>query len=318
LVADQEATGSSPVGRTTDSLYSDEKPPVHSERFYVSGDLVTIWSQVVEMSGTTIAITDNATNRPKKITKIIPYTNGGFAVLAPYHKARIGYVMKFPVDYSKRLMKVSRAEMVEYSVADRVKLSVHPDGFVQFSGENPGKVLSGRDVETGAPKGMGLMVNPLYTPVRAGPTFGVVAWGLHDFESLRASEAGNALLFSEDDFYYRLCTPDDWNAYLIEAFVFTDNDWAGVRNRDGKFTLTRAFPEFDAHFAVLDLRLVRLPNQPIFLGIIVSRTKVDFGSPSGFCLAGPTDRKHGLQAMYPPPMKDPPSARLDYSLVPDD
>ena len=181
------------------------------------------------MSGSTIVIEDQGTLR--KITKIVPYKSGGFAVLAPYHKARKGYLLKHPVDYSKRHMKVTRDEAVEYSAEDRVKLSLHPDRFVQFSGENPGRIISGRDPNTGEPRGLGIMSHPLSTPINTGPTFGCVAWGAADFAALNGTGKRGVIAFIEEDYYYRGCTPDTWNGYVIEGFVLEERYWgprAGV------------------------------------------------------------------------------------------
>jgi len=71
--------------------------------------------------GFTIAIEDQGTLR--KITKIVPYKQGGFAVLAPYHNARQGFLAKHPVDYSQPTFKIRLEDMVAYSAEDRVKLS---------------------------------------------------------------------------------------------------------------------------------------------------------------------------------------------------
>jgi hypothetical protein len=50
-------------------------------------------------------------------------------------------------------------ELVSFTVEDRAKLSYHTDGFVQFSSENPGRIISGRDPSTGEPKGPGGLAN---------------------------------------------------------------------------------------------------------------------------------------------------------------
>src|SRR5436190_17943309 len=112
----------------------------------------------------------------RKITKTVPYSDGGFALLVPYHSARVGYLTKMPVDYSKRgEILVERAEIVEYTADDRVKLSYHPDGFVQFSGERAGKIISGRDPDTGEPRGIGVLTNPMREPMASGPNCGMQA-----------------------------------------------------------------------------------------------------------------------------------------------
>ncbi|HET7477943.1 MAG TPA: hypothetical protein VFJ72_00365 [Rubrobacteraceae bacterium] len=262
------------------------------------------------MAGSTIAIEDQGTLR--KITKIVPYNSGGFAVLAPYHKAQKGYLFKHPVDYSQRRMEISREDNVEYSAEDRVKLSLHPDGFIQFSGENPGKIVSGRDPDTGDPRGLGIMSHPLDTPINTGPTFGCVAWGVADFESLDGIGKSNVIAFAEEDYYYRACTPDTWNGYLIEGFVLEERYWGATRHRGGKLLLT-VMPMFEAIGAVFEFRVVPLPGQPLLLGMLVSRVRTEFQSPSGFTLSGPADVREelALAALYPAP-QDLEASSLDY------
>lgn len=84
-------------------------------------------------------------------------------------------------------------------------MSFHPDGFVQFSGENAARILSGRDTG-GEPKGLGVMFNPLFNPIRSGPTFGVSAWGLEEFDELEPSR-DHVITFSQEEMYFRGCVP---------------------------------------------------------------------------------------------------------------
>jgi hypothetical protein len=185
--------------------------------------------------GVTLAIRPDRGKPAVKVTKIVPFTHGGFSVLTPYHHERKGFVAKVPVNYRQAGdFLIPRAHVVGYSVNDRVKLSYHSDGFAQFSGEVQGKVISGRDPKTGEPKGIGLMTNPLEMPIRSGPTFGVALWGLHDFEELDPKTAP-ALVFEEEDFYYRACTPETANGWLIEVWVFPVRMWGAVRKRGDQY-----------------------------------------------------------------------------------
>jgi hypothetical protein len=268
---------------------------------------------------TTIAIIDRLSSEPRKITKIVPYKDGGFGVLVPYHTARKGYLAKYSVDYRKKQMMIHRSECIEYAAEDRVKLSFHKDGFVQFSGEQPGKIVSGRNQETGEPKGLGVLLeHPLFRPIMSGPTFGLSVWGLQDFESIQGSPSQDTTIFTEEDYYYRGCTPDSWNAYLLETFIFPKHYWAGTRNRDGRFKLSLAFNAFEASGAVLDFTVIPVASQPILLGLMVSRFRHKFPSSSGFSLTSPSDRKQGepiansLMAIYPDFMEDTPTQTLDY------
>src|SRR5438876_650953 len=165
----------------------------------------------------TIAVQDG-NGIARKITKVVPHSDGGFSVVVPYHKAQSGWLFKLQVDYEilgESTFPISK----EYSADDRVKLTYHPSGFVQFSGEKPGKIVSGLDPSTGKPKGLGILSNPLSSPIQTGPTFGIVAWGLSDFESL-AKDSDDVLTFRAEETYFRGCSPGTENGIHIEGFVF--------------------------------------------------------------------------------------------------
>jgi hypothetical protein len=270
--------------------------------------------------GVTLAIQSEPGKPAVKVTKIVPYAKGGFSVLTPYHNERQGWVAKLPVNYRQfGEILIPRAEVVGYSVNDRVKLSYHPDGFAQFSGEAGGKVISGRDPDTGEPKGIGLLTNPLQIPIWSGPTFGVTLWGLQDFEELESKET-DALIFDEEDLYYRRCTPETANAWMVEAFVFPLRMWGAVRKRGDRYVLVEHFDGFEGYGATLELYVIPLPNQPVFLGVYASRTEVGFDAPSGWTLNGPgyrdqTGRGRVLMACYPrlPMMEEDKAGSMDYN-----
>ena len=245
----------------------------------------------------------------RKITKLIPYGDGGFAVHVPYHKAQIGWLLKMPVDYKVMGETVTPiSECTEYSATDRVKLSYHPSGFVQFSGEMPGKIISGLDPITGEPKGLGIITNPLSSPIRTGPTFGITAWGLSDFESL-AKQSDDALIFPAEEMYFRGCSPGTQNGVCIEGFVFPPRYWAGVRGESSKWKMSICFIGFEASGAVLELKIIRLQASDVFIGVLASHVRVSFKDASGFTLNGPSESKTGsiknaLLAIYPGTMRE--------------
>jgi hypothetical protein len=132
-------------------------------------------------SGMTIVIQEAENAQPRRVVKIVPMRSGGYMVMAPYHQARKGFLAKHPVDYSRiGDTELPLTELTAYTAEDWVKLSVHKDGFVQFSGEDPG-TDDGRD----------------------------------------------ALVFKEHDIYYRNCTPDTWNGFVIESFILSFRMWSG-------------------------------------------------------------------------------------------
>ena len=254
-------------------------------------------------SGKTIAIRAEVGAQPRKLTKIIGYGNKGFAVLMPYHRAKSGWVGKMPVDYKQiGLVRISRDDFVAFTAGHRVKLSYHPDGFAQFSGEVQGKIISGRDQNTGEPKGIGLMTQPLSNPIHTGPSFAVVAWGLDDFEELR--EQDDAIVFELEDTYFRGCTPGTSNGWVLEVFAFPKRYWAATRQRGAEYHLMMSFRGFEASNAVIEMKVIDLPDQDILLAGFISHTAVSFKSTSGWVLNGPGNQNasgkgHVLVSFYP-------------------
>lgn len=258
--------------------------------------------------------------------------DGGFAVTVPYHQERHGFLFKAAVDYSQTTIEVPVEDLVPYTADDRVKLSLHIDGFVQFSGEGPGRILSGRHPD-GTVKGLGLVKNPLNEPLATdGPMFGLSIWGIEQFEELPAAKS--AVAFSEETLYNRDCTIDDFSGYLIEGFVYPRR-YIGRASLGGPsgLTLTRQFPNYNAmpttqgvllptrqplferSGAIFDLTVVDIGSAEVIIGLLVSRARVAMSSDSGFTLASPSDMTHILQAVYPSPFPEPPpgTRSLDFS-----
>jgi hypothetical protein len=253
----------------------------------------------------TIGIVIDGAVGARKLTKIVGYGAQGFAVVTPYHSARSGFVGKIPVDYDKiGSVNVPYDEIVGFTAESRVKLSYHPDGFVQFSGEAQGTVISGRDPQSGEPKGIGLMSQPLTSPIRSGPTFGITAWGLQDFAALDAPESDSVVVFGPDDMYFRGTTPTEANGIILEVLAFPQRYWAGVRRRGRDYVLTMAFKDFEASRAAIDLKVIDLPGQDVLLAGFASHAHVGFPSTSGWVLNGPGSRGvdgrgHVLMGFYP-------------------
>jgi hypothetical protein len=124
-----------------------------------------------------------------------------------------------------------------------LKLSHHPDGFVQFSGTG---IRSGRD-EQGNPKGLGLRSFPLNRPT-AGPAFGLTVLTPLAFKEAGAKEQGE-ILFKEEDLFK---APDD-NGLIVELFYFSPEWRRFVYMRDGTHKILIRHPSG----ALLDLRACR-------------------------------------------------------------
>lgn len=106
------------------------------------------------------------------LCKVIIGGDGSYYITAPYHNLDRAIAAKIAVNYMERPRIVSFDQALEVATLDdddrRLKLSHHPDGFLQFSGEG---VLSGRNAD-GTPKGIGTSSWPLTRPT-FGPSFGI-------------------------------------------------------------------------------------------------------------------------------------------------
>jgi len=254
-----------------------------------------------------------------KISKIIFYgNNAGFGVLCPYHSAKSGYLIKQTTgteiynEYAKGT-DISVDEQLQYSASDRIKLSIHTDGFVQFSGENPSKIISGRDSETGLAKGMGLFSSPLSRPIMSGPTFGITLWGLNDFTAFQAGKTDESVIdFSENDYEYRETDKKNYNAYIIEGFVFPPMFWSFSFMNDLKQEIVKfRHPQFqhDRHKS-LTFRVMPFMDGEIFymVALLVSRAQLQVAEQmhsSGFSFSSPAEVKGdsvtSMHALYPAP-----------------
>lgn len=251
----------------------------------------------------TICIKDDG-NTIRKITKIISYGAQGLGILMPYHKSASGIVMKLDVDYNMvGTFEVSRNDARQFSASSRVKLSYHSDGFAQFSGEQSGKIISGRDVQSGTIKGIGLQTSPLDDPIKTGPSFGTLVWGLQDFAVAHSEK--NFIIFEKDDAYFRDSTPfTEPNGFLFEFFIFPPRFWAACRKFGVHYFIDMSLFNFETFGATVRMRVVPLVDQNLLIACLMSRAPVSFSPDSGWTLNGPGQRREDgkgsvLIAMYP-------------------
>ena len=100
--------------------------------------------------------------------------------------------------------------------------------------------------------------------------------------------------------------------------------WEGVRGFGNNLRLSVNFPNFHASRANLEFQVLPLPtaDSECFLGVRACRMRVDFSSPSGFQIGGPSNLRFGqyvaetLKASYPKDDDIVDAESLDY--VPDD
>lgn len=107
------------------------------------------------------------------LCKIILGDDGSYYVTAPYHPLDKALLGLWTVNYARPPQAFTPEKAIEVAVLDdddrRLKLSHHPDGFLQFSGEG---VRSGREPD-GTIRGLGVQSWPLRLPT-LGPSFGIV------------------------------------------------------------------------------------------------------------------------------------------------
>jgi hypothetical protein len=252
----------------------------------------------------TVAIRPAAGAKPRKITKIAGLEGGGFSIFVPYHKAQTGYLFKHPVIPGVREPRfVAWDGGTVFTAHDRVKLNYHSDGFADFSGDIPGRITSSRDLVSGEAKGLGLFSAPLSRPIFSAPTSMVTAYGLDQFET--AKEQDGLIIFGPEDFYYRKCTPESANLWILSVYAFPRNTIPPLRFKQQRSTLQVTIEPLNGPIAsIMELVAISLPEDRIFLGLCVNCWKAQLQSESGWILQGPGDytpdhRGHVLMGIYP-------------------
>jgi len=240
-----------------------------------------------------------------KLCKIWFGADGSYYATCPYHPERRAFLMKIRLNYALQEMTVPFEDAVDTaSVEDddhRLKLSHHPDGFVQFSGQG---IVSGRD-SSGNIKGMGVMSWPLDRPTR-GPAFGLVMRGVEQFEPARP-DSTSAVVFSEED----ITSVPGWNTLNLEGHYFPGLWRRFVRiQQNGTPTISILHP----CKAILTLRTLFASEHCardgfIGLELYTSRESEEYGGSPFFSLTGSTGNVRrnlegqvtadSVQCMYP-------------------
>jgi hypothetical protein len=249
-----------------------------------------------------------------KLCKIIFGRDGSYFVTAPYHSNDRAVLYKATVNYSIREQKIARGGFTDIAVANddehRIKLSHHPDGFVQFSGHG---IISG-------PNANGISVKswPLSQPAR-GPAFAITITG---FENFHKSDKQNRdfILFDRDA---ENLLPDA-NTYVVEGHYLPASMRRFIRlNNFGQPVVSVAHPSG----MVLTLRVLidsDYFNGPGFLALEFYSSKEEepfeggsfvFSSPTGNIRTNEKGEKLGdaLYCVYPPPPGYDGERSLNYS-----
>mgnify|MGYP001158983328 CR=1 FL=1 len=249
-----------------------------------------------------------------KVLKVLFYTEGGCAVLLPYHPAKEGVLGKFLFDYRNRNTIIGYDSMKKFRVDNQVKLSFHSDGFVQFSGSH---IKSGRK-RNGKPKGLGIFIDPLSKVIKTGPTFGLTLWGIDQFLEYRDSTCKKTdIVFKEDQYDYRDCNSQDYSGYLIEGFFLNKKYVNVLKQDDNVFVFKGSNTMFEDPRKTFIVRVIPYFDDEFIIGLIVSRGKTNMLQSSGYVLMGPSQKVneyhgHELAAFYPPPNGKFPRKHLNY------
>ena len=232
-------------------------------------------------------------DRPRKVVRIVTMRDGSFSIAAPYHYARTGLLAKMEAPPILSQPGAGWSTPIDPAHVDvRVKLTYHASGFVQFSSAEGNRIRSGRGAFS-VPNGMGLHSHPLTDPIESGPSCGLNAFHLTDFQPLDGKEKAPVILFEEKHIFETGRSPDrDERLYYITSiFVFPSIERREAIYADGGWVLRRPYapsrPEWPAEFRVLDLG-----TSLWFLGVIVERRNMvpgDEDSTARYTIGGPRD-----------------------------
>jgi hypothetical protein len=259
-----------------------------------------------------------------KICKIWYGSDGSYYVTVPYHSANqavllkqtVNYVQSVPTSVDHQYVTLLD-EAIDVGSSDdaRIKLSHHPDGFIQFSGHG---LLSGKNAD-GTPKGIGIYSWPLKHGCR-GPAFSLSVGGIEQFQPAR-DDVQNACVLNYDD----LTVIPGSTEVVIDGHYFPLLWRRFIRARpDGK----KYIPIVHPAGVILELPVL-LPgdNCPIggFIGLeFYGGIDREPSGESGYCISSSTGNVRmnekgeklgdGLFCLYPRPHDLPTRRSLDYRM----
>ncbi len=259
-----------------------------------------------------------------KICKIWYGSDGSYYITVPYHPANRAVLSKNTVNYVTSVptsadheYAIPLDESLEIGSSDdaRIKLSHHPDGFVQFSGQG---LISGKNPD-GSPKGIGIHSWPLEHGCK-GPAFSLGVRGIEQFE-LAGEEDDNVCVLNYDEL---TLIPGSTGA-VIEGHYFPLLWRRFIRFRpDGK----RVIPIMHPAGVVLELPVL-LPNDACPIGGFIGLDFFGFlsrepSSGSGYSISSSTGNLRenekgellgdGLFCFYPRPDDLPTPRSFDYRM----
>lgn len=114
-----------------------------------------------------------------------------------------------------------------------------------------------------------------------------------------------SIVFQPRDCYFRACDPSDANGWVLSIYVFPIPKVPPCQYVDGECVCDVAIDHLNGPLAcVMRLKVVRLQNENVFLGLAMNRAVLSFPSSSGWMINGPGDytaakKGHVLMACYP-------------------
>jgi hypothetical protein len=265
-------------------------------------------------------------NKCYKVFKVGFGGDGSYFVCAPYHPLNTAILGKLQVNYARRgglILSEALDQALELATLDdsdqRLKLSHHPDGFLQFSGMG---VVSGR-TSGGVPKGIGVRSWSLQEPT-FGPSFAVI---MHRPELMGPEgdpEPGDVVFTSEDLEIMRFPSHDFQDVHIIGHY-FPPRFRSFLRPAPDGYRMNIVNPE--SH-VVLELKVVLASKECDFPGIIGLTAEPHELDVAGYLLTSSTGSLrrnrmgelvgHQLVCLYPRP-DDFPSGELpslNYATLP--
>jgi len=218
-----------------------------------------------------------------KLCKIFFGADGSYYVTSPYHPAQRALVFMVTVNYAQPEIEIPLGDALDVAAAEddnkRIKLSHHPDGFLQFSGEG---IISGKDDE-GRIRGLGVMSWPLDSPTR-GPSFGATIFGVDQFEQA-GKPTKDSLIFKQAE----LPELPEATSLTLEGYYLPPLWRRFVRiTPEGIPVISISHPAG----TVLDLKVILASGKCTLPGLIGLEVYPSFGSlegaTSGFILSGST------------------------------
>lgn len=184
--------------------------------------------------------------RTVKLAKIVIGTDCSYYVSIPYHVfSGAATLAKFTVNYETHIQLIEFSNSIDFAKATNdkktLKLSHHPDGFVQFSG--PG-VTSGP-----GKNGFAVQSWPLDKPV-SGPSFTLF---IRDFEQFKSNRISDVPCIFDLPIDRQIIRP---NCVLIEGFYFPRERRISIYD----FLGTKRIKEIHPNGTLLTLKVLDAPD----------------------------------------------------------